>query len=91
MKVIFKNPISQNYEVGLIVKKYTTNKKIKYDVVSEKGQIYVALTTNIRKKGHIDERITNNIINKITTNLSIDTQSNYRNKDYTPNILKIDK
>jgi len=90
MKVIFRNPISKELEVGIIVKSYSTNKNKKYDVISEKGSYYPALSTNIRKNGYIDEKLTKNFISKITTNLTKENQANYKSDTYYPLILKID-
>jgi hypothetical protein len=90
MKVIFRNPVSQKFEVGIVVKSYSVNKGKKYDIISEKGIYYPALSTNIQKKGFISERYTKNIVPKIDTNLSKETQGNYKNSEYIPNILKID-
>jgi hypothetical protein len=90
MKVIFKNPISQKFELGIVVKSYSVNKIKKYDIISEKGVYHPALSTNIRKKGYINEKYTKNIASKIETNLSKETQGNYKSTDYLPNILKIE-
>jgi|AACY02.1.fsa_nt_gi 5,10-methenyltetrahydromethanopterin hydrogenase len=90
MKVIFKNPISQKFEVGIVVKAYTINKMRKYDIISEKGIYHPALSTNIQKKGYISEKYTEKFVTKIVTNLSKETQGNYKDIEFTPNILKID-
>jgi hypothetical protein len=87
--VIFNNPITKIYEVGIIVKKYTINKRQKFDVISEKGSMYLALSTNVQKSGHINETLSKKFADSINTNLTKLNQSNYRNPEYIPNILKV--
>lgn len=89
MKVIFKNPITKSYELGLIFKTYYTNKIKKYDVISEKGTIFLALGDNKEKKGYVVKSYAN-IVKRITTNLSNETQANYKDSEYLPNILKFE-
>lgn len=89
MKVIFQNPITKKYEIGIIIKKYTVNKRIKFDVISETGSIHVALSNNTSKIGFVDEDKSSKFIDMITTNLSKQNQANYLDLEYTPNILKI--
>lgn len=90
MKIIFKNQISDKYEVGVIIKSYTTQYGKKYDVVSESGVLHSALSTNIKKLSHIDEILSKKIIPKIETNLSKFNQANYSDSNFVPNILKIE-
>lgn len=87
MKVIFKNPITGKFEVGLIFKKHFTNGTEKFDVISEKSSIFVALSKDRKKSGYIDEILTEKIIYSIETNLSRETQGNYADS-YIPKILK---
>jgi len=89
MRVVFQNPISKIYEVGIIVKKYTINKRQKFDVISEKGILHVALSTNTSKNGHINENLTKKFADDIETNLTKQNQANYLDSEYIPNILKI--
>lgn len=87
MKVVFKNFETDKFEVGLVFKKYSVNGTEKFDLISEKGSIFVALTKDKRKPGYIDEKLTDKIIYRIETNLSKENQANY-NDDYIPKILK---
>lgn len=89
MRVVFQNPISKLYEIGIIVKKYTINKRQKFDVISEKGVLHVALSTNISKTGHINENLTQKFANDVQTNLTKQNQANYLDSEYMPSILKI--
>jgi hypothetical protein len=89
MKVIFSNPITKIYEVGIIVRKYLINKRQKFDVISEKGSMYLALSTNVQKNGHIDEILSKKFADSINTNLTKLTQANYKDSEYIPNILKV--
>lgn len=87
MKVVFKNPITEKFEVGLIFKKYLVNGNVKYDLVSEKGNIYLSLSEDTKKKGYVDLKLTENVIYSIETNLTKETQANYK-YSYVPSILK---
>lgn len=89
MKVVFQNPITKKYEIGIIIKKYTVNKRIKFDVISETGSIHVALSNSTSKNGFVNEIMSSKFIDKITTNLSKLNQANYIDSEYIPNILKI--
>lgn len=89
MRVVFQNPITKKYEIGIIIKKYNINKRQKFDVLSETGTIHSALSTNTSKNGFVDEHKTSIFIEKITTNLSKQNQANYLDSEYVPNILKI--
>lgn len=90
MKVVFKNPITSALEVGVVVKKYMVNKLPKFDVISEKGTYFTALSKNNKKIGYIDENLTKKFSNFIDTNLTKESQANYKNKEYIPKILKIE-
>lgn len=89
MRVIFKNPITKSYELGLIFRTFYTNKNKKYDIISEKGIVFLALGENTDKSGYIVKSYTN-IAKKIKTNLTNETQANYKNEHFIPNILKFD-
>lgn len=90
MKVVFKNEVSDKFEIGIIVKSYKTQYGKKYDVISESGAYHSALSTNLKKSSHINETLTEKIIPKIETNLTKFNQANYSDPNFIPNILKID-
>ena len=89
MRAIFKNPITKSYELGIIFRTFYTNKNKKYDIISEKGTVFLALGGDTDRPGHVVKSYSN-IAKKIKTNLSIETQANYKHLDFIPNILKFD-
>lgn len=88
MKVIFKNPITSNYEVGEVLKTAYSDKTKKFTVVTETGMIYPGITTIKTRPGHVDFDITARIIDQIDTNLNKESQANYRNKNFNSPIKK---
>lgn len=89
MKAIFRNPLTKKYELGIIFRTFETNKNKKYDVISESGNVYLAMCDSKSKPGHIVFKYSK-IANKIKTNLCKETQANYKDVDFLPNILKFD-
>jgi len=80
MKIIFKNPITSNFEIGFIQKKHFTKQGIKCDILSEKGVSFLKLSYNKKKAGYIDEDLTNKFAEKIETNLNRISKGNFKNQ-----------
>jgi hypothetical protein len=92
MKIIFKNPTTEKFEVGVIFKRVYGSKGKRYHVINEKGSVFLylpAVDDNIGKvKGYIDFELTATCMPHITTNLNLENQGNYLDKNFIPAIKK---
>lgn len=81
MKVIFRNPITMNFEVGYIVKKVYTPQGVRFNVLNESGSAFNFLPDSKRhlgERGYIDSDLTFRLAPKIETNLNASTRANYK-------------
>jgi hypothetical protein len=92
MQCIFKNPTTGKFEVGHIYKKKYTSKGKLLDVISEVGNVYTHLPIDPADKsvpGYVDTELSKTLMDYISTNLNLNNQANYKNKNFSPAIKKI--
>lgn len=90
-RVVFRN-FKNNYEIGLIFKKFypkTKQEDPTYNILTETGFIHQNVGTDDSKKIFINEYLTEKYIDKIQSNLRLDNQANYKDENYIPKILKV--
>lgn len=92
MHCIFRNPITKTLEVGLIFKRIYSSKGKHYHVINELGSVFLHLPSLEGKlptdSGYVDFDLTETIMPHIETNLNLNTQANYRDKHFVPEIRK---
>lgn len=93
MKVIFKNPVTGKFEVGIIYKKIYGSKGKRFHLLNEKGSCFTHLPSledcTSKDGGYVDFELTATCMPHISTNLNLENQANYADSSYLPPIRKL--
>lgn len=97
-RVVFKHHDSDNFNVGVVLKArfFPTLGKHLCSVISEAGQVFIRLPVveDMEKEwlpeaGYISLEYTERILPKLSTNLTLLNQGNFRDKAFRPQNLKV--